>query len=84
MHRWISRVAIAIPILTFACILAILGVGQLATRATPSDVGKLASNEQEIPLTAGDDVRIATSFFPVAKKDAPVILMLHGNGASRA
>ena len=65
-------------------IASVLGVGQMATRATPSDVGPLASNEQEIQLMAQDGVQIAASFFPVADPDAPVVLMLHGNGANRA
>jgi uncharacterized protein len=61
----------------------IIAFGQLATRPTPSAVPKLADNEQEFQLQAKDDVRVAASFFPVPKQNAPVILLLHGNGASR-
>ena len=65
-------------------ITAVLAVGQMATKATPSTVGPLAANEQEITLTAKDGVQIVASFFPVADPDAPIILLLHGNGANRA
>jgi uncharacterized protein len=47
-------------------------------------VPPLATNEQEISLKASDNVRIAASYFPTATPDAPTILLLHGNGASRA
>jgi uncharacterized protein len=65
-------------------IAAVLAVGQMATKATPSAVGPLAANEQEITLTTTDGVPIAASFFPAADQSVPVILMLHGNGANRA
>ncbi len=55
-----------------------------ATRPTPSTVNPLASNESEIALVTQDDVQIAASFFPASKDTAPVILLLHGNGASRS
>ena len=57
--------------------------GHMATRATPSDVEPLQANEQEIALRTIDSVEISASVFPAASADAPVILMLHGNGASR-
>ncbi|MFC4293143.1 alpha/beta hydrolase [Sphingorhabdus arenilitoris] len=61
----------------------ILLFGHMSTRPTPSNVGRMAANEQEIALTAEDGVRISASYFPAQQTDAPVILLLHGNGASR-
>lgn len=55
----------------------------MATRPTPANVGQLAPNEQAVSLTAQDNIRISASFFPADIDKAPVILMLHGNGASR-
>ncbi len=81
MKKQLLKLLLAV---VFAGILIVLGVGQMATRATPSEVGKLAPNEQEIPLTASDRVRISASFFPANTPDAPIILLLHGNGASRS
>jgi uncharacterized protein len=61
----------------------VIAFGQLATRPTPSVVPKLAGNEQELQLKAKDGVQVAASVFPVTNQNAPVILLLHGNGASR-
>jgi uncharacterized protein len=72
---------------TFAAVLGfaiIFAFGQIAIRATPSDVPPLAANEQQIALTAADGVKISASYFPMADNKAPVILLLHGNGSSRA
>jgi uncharacterized protein len=62
----------------------IIGFGQLATRATPSSVQELADHEERVTFKADDGVVIAGSFFPVKDGSAPVVLLLHGNGASRA
>jgi uncharacterized protein len=62
----------------------IIAFGQLATRPTPSDVPKIAANEERVVMKTADGVGIAGSFFPVSDGAAPVILLLHGNGASRA
>jgi pimeloyl-ACP methyl ester carboxylesterase len=69
----------------FVCALAVVvAFGQMATRATPSSVLPMAENEVEVALTAKDGVKIAASYVPSADANAPVILMLHGNGSSRS
>lgn len=78
--RWALRLMV-IGIAVFA--LAVLGFSHLATRATLSEVGPLAAQEQRFTLTTTDGVEIAASFVSAAPEDAPVILLFHGNGASR-
>ncbi|MEQ1540535.1 MAG: alpha/beta fold hydrolase [Sphingorhabdus sp.] len=77
------RLALLSGIAITAGLAVITLFGNMATRATPSVVGPLAATEQEITLRTIDGVKIAASYFPVASSEAPVILMLHGNGASR-
>jgi len=78
-----------VVIVLVVVLLVVASFGYLATRATPTDVPPLAANEQEITLEASDGAAIAASFMPSAseeaglEKGAPVILLLHGNGASR-
>jgi uncharacterized protein len=79
-----KRLLILVLLGLFAGLSLIIAFGQLATQPTPSIVPKLADNEVELALKSTDEVVIAASFFPTTAKDAPIILMLHGNGASRA
>lgn len=79
MRRLLELVAIA----AIVGIATIIGFGQLATRATPSDVAKMADYEERVTIKADDGVEIAGSFFPAKDGSAPVVLLLHGNGASR-
>lgn len=39
---------------------------------------------EDITLTASDGKKVAATYWPGSKADAPAILFLHGNGASRA
>ena len=75
----IGSICLAILAIAFIAIFS-----HAATRPTPSTVNPLASNENEIALVTQDNVKIAASFFPASKENAPVILLLHGNGASRS
>ena len=50
---------------------------------TPSTVRALAANEEIITLTTPDGLNIKASYVAGQCKDAPAILMLHGNGARR-
>lgn len=61
----------------------VIAFGQMATAPTNYDVPPLADNEQRLTLKTADGVNIEASLFPVDDKEAPVILLLHGNGASR-
>ncbi len=81
MRKRAFAIAFALVLIVGLAIVAF--VGNMATRATPSVVEPQAENEQEVALVAADGVKIAASYFPASSPDAPVILMLHGNGASR-
>jgi uncharacterized protein len=78
------RLAILAGIGFVGALAVVTAFGQMATRATPSNVEPMAKNEVEVALTASDGVKIAASYFPSADTNAPVILMLHGNGSSRS
>jgi uncharacterized protein len=58
-------------------------VGNQFTRPLDHKVAPLAANEERLDIKASDGVRVAASYFPVVQKDAPGILLLHGNQASR-
>jgi uncharacterized protein len=81
---YLRRITIFTGIGLVGILAVILAFGQMATRATPSNVEPMAANEVAIALTANDNVQIAASYFPNADANAPVILLLHGNGASRS
>jgi uncharacterized protein len=77
------------PFLTIG-ILAVLGLaacyhfGTIAARPAFVKVETLASNEQRFLLTADDGVKTAASFFPVARENAPGVLLFHGVTSSRS
>jgi uncharacterized protein len=75
---------LCLPVALIVALGIVYLAGSRATQATPNDVPPLAPNEQEISLKTLDNVRISASYFPTATPDAPTILLLHGNGASRA
>jgi pimeloyl-ACP methyl ester carboxylesterase len=58
--------------------------GGLMLRAAPSEVPRAAAPARDFTLTAADGVRIAATFWPGRKDNSPGVLLLHGNGASRA
>ena len=58
-------------------------VGNQFTRPLDYKVPPLAANEERLDIKANDGVRVAASYFPATQKDAPGILLLHGNQASR-
>jgi uncharacterized protein len=58
-------------------------VGNQFTQPLDHKVPALAINEERLDIKATDGVRVAASYFPVLQKDAPGILLLHGNQASR-
>ena len=56
----------------------------MANKATPYDVPPLADNEEIIELITPDGVTIKGSYIAGSTDNSPAILMLHGNGGSRA
>jgi len=80
----VKRIGIAAFIAFAIGMFVVLGFSQMAVQPTLSDVPPLAENEQEPSLQTSDGVSIEASFFPATDPDANVILMLYGNGASRA
>lgn len=72
---------------TFAIICALViiyALSSLANKATPYDVPPLADNEEIIELITPDGVTIKGSYIAGSTDNSPAILMLHGNGGSRA
>lgn len=79
-----KRIVLGLFFLLVISIAIVLIFSHFATRPTPSYVDPLAANEREVSLTTKDNVTIAASFFPAENESADVILLLHGNGASRS
>lgn len=72
-------------IFAIICVLsAVYAMASLANRATPSDVLALHPDEEIINISTADGLEIKGSYIAGAAEDSPAILMLHGNGGSRA
>ncbi len=59
-------------------------VGSVLSRSSNAPVAAASPPAQDIFLTSADGMRITGTYTPGATTDAPAILLLHGNGASRA
>lgn len=59
-------------------------LGTLIVSATPSAVAASTLPARDLRLPGGDGVTLAATYRPGARNDAPGVLLLHGNGASRA
>ncbi|PSJ40518.1 alpha/beta hydrolase [Allosphingosinicella deserti] len=59
-------------------------LGALMVRATPSAVPLPPAPATPVRLESSDGLALAGSYWPGRSADAPAILLLHGNGASRA
>lgn len=58
--------------------------GSAMMRPTPGTVAPVAPPARDFFLRSDDGLRIASSYWPGRKPDGPGVLILHGNGASRA
>lgn len=59
------------------------GIGSMLTRATNGRVSIPEKPAHVVQIDSTDGVRLAGTYWPTADKDAPAILMLHGNGNNR-
>jgi alpha-beta hydrolase superfamily lysophospholipase len=59
-------------------------LGSAMTRPTPSHVARATAPARDIRLRTPDGLTITASYWPGASPNAPAVLLLHGNGASRA
>ncbi len=80
MRKFLSLTIFAI----FFALVMIYALSSLVSKATPYDVPQLADNEEIIELTTPDGVTIKGSYIAGPQDNSPAILMLHGNGGSRA
>jgi pimeloyl-ACP methyl ester carboxylesterase len=59
-------------------------VGSLLMRATPAVVAQAAAPARDLRLVSGDGLTLAATYWPGRTGGGPAVLLLHGNGASRA
>lgn len=59
-------------------------LGSLMVRPSPSAVAAAAPPARDLAIRTADGLIIAATYRPGRAPDAPGVLMLHGNGASRA
>jgi pimeloyl-ACP methyl ester carboxylesterase len=78
------KFAIAGVIAALAVLAIAWNFGSLMVRADPSDMPPAAAPARDLTLRAADGVRIAATYWPGRAPSAPAVLLLHGNGASRA
>lgn len=65
-------------------LVASLLVGSLLSAPTPSSVPAASAPAHDLRLASGDGLSLAATYWPGRTASAPAILLLHGNGASRA
>ncbi|HSI16125.1 MAG TPA: alpha/beta fold hydrolase [Sphingomonas sp.] len=82
-RRWRRRV-FAFLSLTIAGLAGLWLFGSLLVRPSPSRVAPAVAPAMDLHLRARDGLAIAATFWPGRSDHAPAILLLHGNGASRA
>lgn len=80
MHRRLIRLALAAFLMGLASMWL---VGSMLSRSSNSPVNDAVAPAQDVHFTARDGLAIAGTYWPGARPDAPGILLLHGNGASR-
>jgi alpha-beta hydrolase superfamily lysophospholipase len=77
-------------LLAGAAIALILGLaaswllGSLLMRTTPSDVPPPLAPARDLQLKSADGLTLAATYWPSHSNTSPAVLLLHGNGASRA
>ena len=59
-------------------------LGSAMTRPSPSHVAPATAPARDIHLRTADGLVVAATYWPGTTPDAPAVLLLHGNGASRA
>lgn len=80
MRRW----AVAIGVVTIVGLASLWLLGSMLVAATPSSVSPAVSPARDLKIASTDGVTLAATYTPGARSDGPGILLLHGNGASRA
>ena len=58
-------------------------IGSLLVRSTHSAVEPARAPAQDLTIVTADGLSLAATFRPGRRVDAPAVLLLHGNGASR-
>ncbi|MES2442450.1 MAG: alpha/beta fold hydrolase [Pseudomonadota bacterium] len=79
-RKWL---AIAVGLIVFGLVLS-WTLGNALVRPAASAVPAAIAPVRDFNLAASDGLRIAATYWPGRTPDAPGILLLHGNGASRA
>lgn len=59
-------------------------IGSAMMQPTPSPVPPAIAPARDFHLRTGDGLIVAATYWPGPMPDAPAVLLLHGNGASRA
>lgn len=84
MRRWCRRAARILPALLLVGLLASWLLGEALVWPTPATVPPAAPPAIDLRLRSTDGLRLAATFRPGRTASSPAVLLLHGNGASRA
>jgi pimeloyl-ACP methyl ester carboxylesterase len=82
--RRLRRWSILLAVLIIAGLAVSWALGSLMVRPTPSPVPPAVAPARDVQLRTSDGVVLAATYRPGARPNGPAILLLHGNGASRA
>jgi alpha-beta hydrolase superfamily lysophospholipase len=84
MIRWRRLMLRIVPAALLLGLLLSWLVGEALVRPTPSEVTPAVPPAVDFKLRSADGILIAASFRPGRTASSPAVLLLHGNGASRA
>lgn len=79
-RRW----GVALLVLTIGGLSSLWLLGTFLTHPSPSPVAAAVAPARDFQLRSADGLAIAATYWPGRGGDAPAVLLLHGNGASRA
>jgi pimeloyl-ACP methyl ester carboxylesterase len=83
-RRWIRLSAVSGLFAIAFGLMAAWAVGSASVRPTPSFVARATSPARDVRLLSSDGVSLGATYWPGRRADGPAVLLLHGNGASRA
>ncbi|MEG3144397.1 alpha/beta fold hydrolase [Sphingomonas sp. RT2P30] len=83
-RRLWRRCGFALLLLTIGGLSGLWLIGNVLTRPSPSPVAAAVAPARDFRLRSADGLAIAATYWPGRGADAPAVLLLHGNGASRA
>ena len=83
-RRWVRLCAVSGLFVIAIGLMAAWAMGSASVRPTPSFVARASSPARDVRLQSSDGITLGATYWPGRHANGPAVLLLHGNGASRA